>query len=492
MTGMKTKPVRRNRLYYESSNGSLLTVTLDKNIKITSGLRDENPANIRPGRWITLLRKDGKLLGIAMLDQGKLADDDASVEKLGELGARVVREQTSITSLTIRHHFYGTVLPQEAAGKVMADLRQMPGLRSLSIGTRPNNSKVPPTEARIERWSKYIDEMKKIRAPFAAQIDVNLEVGSDLGEMKNLASLTLINPESRVDFASLKKLTGLKSLTVAVNNDADLGKAVSLSSLTGLILESDPAGKATLTPAGVKHLKTATNLTDLILHLNSANLPARDAALREVRNLPKLRTLVTSLTAEGAREIKKNTKIRTLTISQADDACMKEICENKGLLDLCIVDSKITNDGFMHLKKLPILQRLEVRSISDEAMENIGTISSLITLKIDFMRSDAGMVPVKKLTNLRHVSLGNISDKGIACLEELHNLEAVSLYGSRVTGEGLRSLGKLKSLTWLKLPVGSRYTPQDLMALKKSLPDLQYPQPLYLRLPDPFERQWMP
>jgi hypothetical protein len=282
---------------------------------------------------------------------------------------------------------------------------------------------------------------------------------------------------------------------------------VSLNSLTGLILESDPSGKSKLTPAGLKNLKKGTNLTDLIVRLDSVkDAIARDAALREVKDLPKLRTLVSSITPETAKEIKKNAKISSLTVSQADDLCMKEICELKGLLDLCIVRSpKITNAGYMRLKNLRILQRLDLeQETSDETMAEIGNLSSLITLKVMLMHSDAGMVPVKKLTALRHIWVGNISDKGIACLEELPNLEAVSIRGSfQTTGEGLRSLSKVKPLSWLHLPWPSptnrgNYTSQDLVTLQKLRPKLAIAQASnrvtanFHELPDPFARRWLP
>lgn len=504
--------VKNDFLLYEVASGQLRAVRLQKNTKISSGSRDENIGDIRPGRVMALFVEGGKLLGIAMLSQGTLADDGASLEKLKEFRVPFVREQTATTSLTVRFNPFAArkAFSPEVAAKVMADLGQMPGLRSLAIGMSPSASKIAPKELPIEDWSKASDEFKKMRSPFALDVRVDFKVGSDLSELKNLSSLTLVNPENRVDFASLKKLTSLQSLTLAVDNDADLAKAVSLGSLTGLILESDPSGKSKLTPAGMKSLKKATNLTDLIVRLSpTKDAITRDAALREAKDNSKLRTLVSSITPETAKEIKKNTKISSLTVSQADDACVKEICEMKGLLDLCLVDSpKITTAGLKHLKKLRILQRLDLGSMAkgeaDEAMADISNLSSLITLKIPVTGSDAGMVPIKKLSALRHVYfLGPVSDKGIACLEELPDLEAVSLGTARMTGEGLRSLSKVKSLTWLHLPWRSPispggYTSHDLTALQKSRPNLaitEAVQPVtanFRELPDPFARRWLP
>jgi hypothetical protein len=510
---VKNTSLQANVLLYERTDGGLNTILLEKNARISSGLRNENLADIRPGHFLAIFT-DGdpsgsKLLGIALFAQAESTDDGDMLEILRQKRVPFVRDPTSASNLTVRVPLpVGGTFAPDVAGKVMSDLGQMPSLRSLKIGLKP--SRFNTRERPKEDWLNIAEDLKKLRSPFALEVLADFNVGSGLSECKNLTSLTFVNPESRVDFASLKKLASLKSLTLAVDNDADLEKAVAFGPLTGLILEADSTRKSKLTPAGMKSLKKATNLLELVVRLDSAkDALVRDAALREVKDLPKLQTLVSSVTPDTAKEIKKNAKIRSLTVWRANDSCMKDICEMKGLLDLCVADSPLlTNAGYKHLKNLRVLQRLDVdQKVTGEAMAEVSKIPSLVTLRIPYMHIDEGMVPVKNLTVLRHIYLGNISDKGIASLEALPSLEAVFAGRSRISGEGLQSLSKLKSLTYLQLPYpGSPggYTAQDLAVFGKSRPDLKFAERTLTgpawhpasanvdEMPSPFERPWLP
>jgi sRNA-binding regulator protein Hfq len=222
--------VEKDFLFYETPSALKRAVKVDKNTKISSGPRGENLADIRGGRFIAIFAEGSRALGIAMFAQGQLAEEEGLLENLRKQRVPFVRNLTAPIPLTVQVSTFGGggVFSPEIAGKVIADLGQMPGLRSLTIGNSPRASKVSRKDSPIEHWSKAADELKKMRSPFALNVWFDFKVGSDLSELKNVSSMTFVNPESRVDFASLKKLTSLQSLTLAVDNDADLAKAVCL------------------------------------------------------------------------------------------------------------------------------------------------------------------------------------------------------------------------------------------------------------------------
>ena len=57
------------------------------------------------------------------------------------------------------------------------------------------------------------------------------------------------------------------------------------------------------------------------------------------------------------------------------------------------------------------------------------------------------MVPVGRVTSLRELILpGEVGDAGVAHLESLQNLQLLKMYSTRLTGNGLRSVGEMASL----------------------------------------------
>ena len=112
----------------------------------------------------------------------------------------------------------------------------------------------------------------------------------------------------------------------------------------------------------------------------------------------------------------------------------------------------VTDDGLVHLKKLPDLEALYLRKC------NV---------------TDAGMKNLSGLTKLQYLYLGQteVTDKGLENLKGMTKLKALSLIGTQVTDKGLVNLKGLKSLQTLEIK-DTQITDAGVATLKKSLPKL--------------------
>jgi hypothetical protein len=88
--------------------------------------------------------------------------------------------------------------------------------------------------------------------------------------------------------------------------------------------------------------------------------------------------------------------------------------------------------------------------------------------------TDAGLVHLKGLTQLRRLYLGDndVSDAGLVHLRGLTNLKLLNLRGTQVTDAGLPHLGGLTQLQYLNLS-GTQVTAAGVAQLKRTLPNCQ-------------------
>lgn len=123
------------------------------------------------------------------------------------------------------------------------------------------------------------------------------------------------------------------------------------------------------------------------------------------------------------------------------------------LKQLTIHSSKVTGAGLASLAKLPRLESLSVVNFKFDA-RGIGGLRDCKTLKcLTLLRTEIGdeeLAEVGRITSLRMLELyGNrITDKGIASLEDLHDLVELDVGDSSFSGVGL---GRLKNAGELKL-----------------------------------------
>jgi hypothetical protein len=84
--------------------------------------------------------------------------------------------------------------------------------------------------------------------------------------------------------------------------------------------------------------------------------------------------------------------------------------------------------------------------------------------------TDAGLVHLKGLTSLQHLSLSNkVTDAGLAHLKDLTSLQMLNPSGSQVTDAGLEHIKRLTSLKTLYL-TGTQVTTAGVEDLQSALP----------------------
>jgi len=116
---------------------------------------------------------------------------------------------------------------------------------------------------------------------------------------------------------------------------------------------------------------------------------------------------------------------------------------------------------------------VEVRLVNmqgtDVTVEKIGVLTSLERLSTDFSPNitDAGVAHLENLTRLKflYISNPNVTDSGIAHLKGLTELRELGLANTRLSDAGLAHLVGLTKLEWLYIPQTS-VTDAGLMVLK--------------------------
>ncbi len=124
--------------------------------------------------------------------------------------------------------------------------------------------------------------------------------------------------------------------------------------------------------------------------------------------------------------------------------------------------SKPTTNPTFHFKLL----RLKGTQTDDRSMATIGKLYDLQILETSERVSDAGLLWLSNLSQLRGLSLPSffITDKELQWVSRLKGLQSLDLSGTQVTDEGVRSLSHL---SLLKLGVGARITDEGLASLRE-------------------------
>ncbi len=92
--------------------------------------------------------------------------------------------------------------------------------------------------------------------------------------------------------------------------------------------------------------------------------------------------------------------------------------------------------------------------MTEAGLEQLGPLESLEELRLYLGTpvTDIGAAYLAKIKSLRRITDSlQVTDKGIALIASLPNLEWVEFYGPKVTDEGVKHIGGVKSLKWLWL-----------------------------------------
>jgi hypothetical protein len=157
----------------------------------------------------------------------------------------------------------------------------------------------------------------------------------------------------------------------------------------------------------------------------------------------------------------------------ATDADLVPLKELKGLQDLRLYWTQVTDAGLSHLKDIKDLRELELGTkVTNDGLVHLADIKGLQTLGLaDTSVTDAGLAHLKELKGLNTLWLNGakISNAGLEHLKDLMRLQTLGLEDTKVTDDGLEHLKYLKRLQRLDLR-RTRVTAAGVKELQAALP----------------------
>jgi Leucine-rich repeat (LRR) protein len=241
--------------------------------------------------------------------------------------------------------------------------------------------------------------------------------------------------------------------------DAGLAYLRGLTSLKRLDLSN---GYNIFTKNGVANLATLTNLEQISIRKNFGSAQQLPLYLRE---LPHLKSLELAGSNDGnqnpdAAILGSMTGLEKLTISDAfGDAAMEHLARLTNLRELYIDATPITDIGAERFRNFRKLRSLTVYTgvIDDDGFASLEDLHELEQLTLGGRELTAAVLKHVQAPKLRALTLsgGQFDDDAVAYLKEMTNLEELHLLGTRLTDKGLAGLKSLKRLIILDLPDGS-------------------------------------
>ena len=488
-------------------------------------LNIECPENFSANADVTMMPYIGKLTGLRSLT--------LFMVNISHRGARHLRNLRSLEELYLytNHvddktlsHIVGMrqlevlVLSKGITDKGLNHLRTLTSLRELRLqvhnirGPGLKNLEALPELRHLGLWGenlgdsglRYIEGLTQLKRIELRERELNI---TDLGLLR------------------IAKLTGLEELSmVRISDITDKGLA-HLAPLKSLKLLNLNSGK--ISDEGLAHLKALESLEELRLPY-SKNIS--DEGLKHIAELSNLRklsvggfkpadiTLTGPFTDEGLLHLSKLEHLEKLGISSGmgiTDVGMHYIAKHKKLKELSLMCNGITNVGLGIISSMKSLENiwlpapntgkmtvsgvsqlnrltgLKTLSVSGMTQDNTGlNLSGLSELEILMLwirdkpgrgskgaLRDQDMAGLANLKQLKWLQVGNgteFSDRGMACLEGMDNLDRLNIGGDKVTDEGLAYVADKKMLNALYLSKGN-FTDEGLKHLEglKALRTLQ-------------------
>jgi len=134
------------------------------------------------------------------------------------------------------------------------------------------------------------------------------------------------------------------------------------------------------------------------------------------------------------------------------DAGLKELKELPNLSSLDLNNTKTTNAGLQELKGLPNLSILSLcnTNVTDAGLKELKEIKKLSVLDLGYTQvTDNGLKEMKNLKSLSALYLDGtqVTDAGIKELQELKNVADISVFETKVTNDGLKGLTGVAAAT---------------------------------------------
>jgi internalin A len=140
--------------------------------------------------------------------------------------------------------------------------------------------------------------------------------------------------------------------------------------------------------------------------------------------------------------------VTTVFARHSSDAELAHIGNLSRLEYLILGESPVTDAGLVHLERLNNLRALNLQhntNVSDAGLVHLKSLTSLRELGLgDTAVSDAGLVHIKRMPHLTALGLEgtNVGDAGLVHLKSLTTLQVLSLGDAPVTDAGVRKLQK--------------------------------------------------
>ena len=214
------------------------------------------------------------------------------------------------------------------------------------------------------------------------------------------------------------------------------------------------------------------NLKSLGVGTTTAS-PISDEGLRHLAKHAGLESLKISglgITGAGIDHIAKLTNLNELALYWAGpykqgnltDESLTKLAALKSLEHLVLPNNgTFTLSAVSQLNNLPSLKWLEVSGIvQDGSGLDLSKLTSLTYLDLKMAKGDTlrdeDLSTISKLKRLEHLRLypwssSTISDAGLAHLADLPSLEMLDVGGLNITDDGMRHLGKLKTIYRLRV-----------------------------------------
>lgn len=272
------------------------------------------------------------------------------------------------------------------------DLQYLKGIQNL-VTLRLNDTKITGEGLR------YLNELSTLLRLELSNTPVNNAGMEQISSLKHLSSLQL--DKTQVGDAGMKQIDRLKNLKALRLEDTQISDA-----------SMEPIGK----------LKELTNLY-------VANTRISNAGLQHITNLSNLQTLDlcgTRFDEAGLRDIQKLTNLKNLFLNNCfglNDEGLKHIGALKGLSQLYIANTQVSEDGIVLIGELKNLTRLQMESLSigDRALQQISGLDNLTALYLDN---------------------NQVTDSGLKYLYGLKKLEGLAIHETEVTPQGIADLQK--------------------------------------------------
>ena len=318
-------------------------------------------------------------------------------------------------------------------------------------------------------WLSDQDKMKAVTEFILSNTPLGDEIFPLLAPARDLELLVL--DSRKITGAGLDKLTSdkLRSLVLSSTGASDdaLKDIRKFSKLQDMRLDGTNVTSGVLQHFdGLKQLKTlslaGTQVTD-----------AGFAAIGKLTSLESLNLKRTKIHGQGLRSLESLTKLKALDLgdTQLDDSDLSAFGKLTQLESLSLENTPITGAGFGQLKGLDKLTALNLNKtrVGDSALRQLGKLPKLQRLELSNTRvSDGGLNHIlTSAVQLRYLDLfgTNITDAGLASLQNKQGLQALFLGGTQTSDLGLSYFKKLNNLQVLDLE-GTQITDAGLQHLK--------------------------